>query len=90
MLSNLVKDAARIKGVPESKVSQAEAVEIWLMSLPKKQFDSVMEQIESAEVESYDGLSDEEWVREGDREREIDKMLNRRPVVDESVTFGEY
>lgn len=85
-----MKDAARIRGVPETSLSGAEALEIWLLSLTKKQFDSVMEHIESAESESYDGLSDEDWVREGDREHEIDKMLNRSPVVDEPISFGEY
>jgi len=85
-----VKDAARIKGVSESSLSNAEALEIWLLSLSKKQFDAVMEQIEATGTEGGDGLTDEEWVQEGDREREIDKLLGRSPVVDETVSFGEY
>lgn len=51
------------------------------MSLSKKEFDAVMERIESTEEESYDGLTDEEWVHESDRENEIDKLLNRYPVA---------
>ena len=85
-----MKDAARIKGVSESSLSNAEALEIWLLSLSKKQFDAVMEQIEATGTEGGDGLTDEEWVQEGDREREIDKLLGRSPVVDETVSFGEY
>jgi hypothetical protein len=85
-----VRDAAKIKGVSETSLTIAEALETWLLSLPKKQFDSVMEQLETAGNEGGDGLTDEEWVQEGDREREIDKLLNRSPVVDEDVSFGEY
>jgi len=85
-----VKDAARIKGVSETSLSNADALETWLLSLSKKQFDAVMEQIEATGTEGGDGLTDEEWVQEGDREREIDKLLGRSPVVDETVSFGEY
>lgn len=77
MWSNLVRDAATIKGVKQEDLSLADALKIWLTSLPQKTFDQVLE-ILTGSGASDDGLTDEEWVREGDRETAIERMNRNR------------
>lgn len=77
MWSNLVRDAAAIKGVKQEELSRADALSIWLTSLPKKSFDQVIELL-TGSATSDDGLTDEEWVREGDRESQIERMNRSR------------
>ena len=63
--------------MPEGELSPGKALELYWMSLSDKDFQQVLEQIEN-QASSRDGLADEDWVKEFDREKAVNVIRNRQ------------
>lgn len=75
--SKLYDKVSRERNIPEDDLSPGKALELYWMSLTDKEFQQVLEQIEN-QASSRDGLADDDWVKEFDREKAVNAIRNRQ------------
>ena len=68
---------SRDNQIPEGDLSPGKALELYWMSLSDKDFQQILDQIEN-QAASRDGLADDDWVKEFDREKAVAAIRNRQ------------